>query len=73
MIFLVIKIILTSVNVIVLFAGAVQGSVAYVNYCDDYSCDFKPEYKFDSDVDFIAVIILSGVGTLFWVSRQCHN
>ena len=69
MIFIVIKIILTSVNVVVLLAGTVQGSVVYAHLCDKSNfCVSRPEYK-----DFIAVVILSGVSALFWVSRQYHN
>ena len=71
---------LASVTVIVLVAGAVQGSVAYADFCDELSdyhplsdkknCKFKSKNTFDSDVDFVIVIALSGVGALFWVSYK---
>ena len=82
MVFSIIKILLTTFTVVVLVAGTFQGTIAYSNYCDnddeyDYllhklkKCDFSDnQYEYDYDVDFIAVIVLTGIGALFWVSNK---
>ena len=31
-------------------------------------CDFSSSGKYNSDVDFIAVVVLAGIGALLWVS-----
>ena len=61
----------------VLLAGTIQGTTAYSDFCGDntdfhYSykkCQFsKHSDKYYRDVDFVAVIALSGFGILCWVS-----
>ena len=78
--FSIINVSLAFITVIVLLAGTLQGIIAYSNYCNDDNdynyynfgtkrCEFKhARNKYDADVDFIAVVVLSGVGALFWVS-----
>ena len=62
---------------IVLGAGAIQGAVSYAEYCDDDDyygddykrCDFSnSERQYDFDVDFVAVVIVTGICAFFWVS-----
>ena len=64
-----------------LLIGTIQGSLAYADYCYDGEYDHSNTCKFkgNSDenyVDFVAVVTLSGVGALFWVSSMfavsCH-
>ena len=74
---------LTFATVVVLLAGAIQGAVSYIDYCDEHSdnddyvnsykekvCDFSSKGKYNGDVDFVSVVALSGVGALLWVSRE---
>ena len=66
-----------------LFAGSLQGAISYSDYCNDNDdhdvlesiidynkkwCDFSSSGKYNSDVDFIAVVVLAGIGALLWVS-----
>ena len=66
-----------------LFAGTLQGAISYSDYCNDNDdhdvlesiidynkkwCDFSSSGKYNSDVDFIAVVVLAGIGALLWVS-----
>ena len=74
--FSVINFLLAFVTVTVLLAGAAQGAKAYSDYCDDdypyfKKCDFDHgSRRYDADVDFVVVVVLSGVGALLWV---CNN
>ena len=75
--FSVINFLLAFVTVIVLLAGTIQGALAYSDYCndDDYlyfkKCDFdNRSRRYDFDVNFVVVVVLSGVGALLWV---CNN
>ena len=83
MAFSVSKILLSFVTVVVLLAGAIQGGVSYIDYCDEHSdddnyvnsykekvCDFSSTGKYNGDVDFVAVVALSVVGAFLWVSRE---
>ena len=86
MAFSVSRILLTFATVVVLLAGAIQGAVSYIDYCDEHSdaddyvdtiinykekvCDFSSTGKYNGDVDFVSVVALSGVGALLWVSRE---
>ena len=76
-----VKILLASLTVIVLLAGLFQGAISYGDYCgdddhynqfddDSKRCDFSSTGKYTADVDFVAVVILSGVGALLWVSTN---
>lgn len=83
-VFSVIKILLTLFTVIVLLAAFIQGASSYRDYCsDEYDytafgdnknrikrCDFSDDGKYAPDVEFAAVVVLSGAGTLFWVSEN---
>ena len=70
-------------TVVVLLAGAIQGAVSYIDYCDEHSdnddyvnsykekvCDFSSKGKYNGDVDFVAVVGLSVVGAFLWVSSS---
>ena len=74
---------LALITFIVLLAGTIQGAVAYADYCDGHDnsynpfdnvykrCDFEHrKSRYDADVDFIAVVVLSGIGALVWVSNN---
>ena len=74
-----IKIIIAVLTVIELGAGTIQGAASYTEFCNQlyyvyYSyrfvyCDFyNDDRKHDSDVDFLAVVIVTGIGAFFWVS-----
>ena len=61
----------------VLGAGTIQGAVSYAKYCDDDDyygddykrCDFSnSERQHDPDVDFVAVVITTGICAFFLVS-----
>ena len=83
MAFAVTRILLSFLTVVVLFAGSLQGAISYSDYCNDNDdhdvlesiidynkkwCDFSSSGKYNSDVDFIAVVVLAGIGALLWVS-----
>lgn len=90
MAFSVARILLALVTVSVLFAGTLQGTISYADYCKDHGdhnddiddsnvleyvldynkkwCDFSSNGKYNDDVDFVAVVALSGIGALLWVS-----
>ena len=80
--FSIINICLALLTATVLSAGTIQGAVAYSRYCYDSSafffdyakkCDFEhAESEYNADVDFVAVVVLSGFGALFWVSVESH-
>ena len=80
MAFSVSRILLSFATVVVLLSGAIQGAVSYIDYCDEHYyddgyveekvCDFSSTGKYNGDVDFIAVVALSGVGAFLWVSRE---
>ena len=84
MTFSIVKIFLIVVTVIVLMTGTFQGVLSYADYCgdhgDDYDysiisdnhkrCHFADTTKYAADVDFVAVVALSGVGALLWVSDK---
>ena len=72
-----IKIVIAIITVIVLVAGLIQGAVSYAEYCDQdvYSyydfkyCDFiSPDRQHDPDVNFLGVVIVSGIAAFSWVS-----
>ena len=79
-----VKIFLIVVTVIVLMTGTFQGVLSYAEYCGDHvdddeisiisdyhkRCHFADETKYTADVDFVAVVALSGVGALLWVSNK---
>ena len=68
-------------------AGFIQGAVSYAKYCDQdigtysynynvYSdfkyCDFgNADRQHDPDVDFLTVVIVSGIAAFSWVSDNC--
>ena len=86
--FSIINICLALLTATVLSAGAIQGAVAYSRYCLGHDspyytavfglggakkCDFEhAESEYNVDVDFVAVVALSGFGALFWVSIESH-
>ena len=83
--FSIINICLALLTGTVLSAGTIQGAVVYSRYCYDSSyysgffldgakkCDFEhAESEYNADVDFVAVVALSGFGALFWVSIESH-
>ena len=72
-----VKIVTAVLVTIVLGAGTIQGAVSYAEYCDDddyYGVDYKrcdfsnSERQYDFDVDFVAVVIVTGICAFFWVS-----
>ena len=75
MAFFVIKIIIAVITAIELGAATIQGSASYAEYCKDDDdiyyyklCDFSnEERKHEPDVDFLAVVIVTGIGAFFWV------
>ena len=80
-VFSIIKALLAFITVIVLLAGTLQGAISYTDYCDndgnDYPfynykkrCDFTTSGEYNADVDFVSVVVISGVGLLFWVSEN---
>lgn len=73
-----IKIIINTIVTIVLVTGTIQGAVSYGEYCDkEYSpCDFYHHYqsrKYDYGIDFLAVVIVSGINAVVWVSIAVAN
>jgi len=79
MVFSVIKILLTFFTVTILVAGTFQGIISYSSYCDDddydyvsrkyKKCEFsKDKYDYDTDVNFIVVVVSTGISALIWVS-----
>ena len=74
-----IKIIIAVITIIVLGAGTIQGAASYTEFCNQFyfrygsyravNCDFyTDDRRHDSDVDFVAVVIVTGIGAFFWVS-----
>ena len=73
-----VKIVTAVLVTIVLGAGTIQGAVSYAEYCDDdddyYNDDYKrcdfsnSERQHDPDVDFVSVVIVTGICAFFWVS-----
>ena len=77
-----IKIIIAVITTIVLVAGTIQGAASYAEYCDqdvddyvryyfgDYKrCDFSDgDRQHEPDVDFLTIVIVTGIGALSWVS-----
>lgn len=63
-------------------AGTIQGAASYAEYCDqdDYDyfsfyfgdvkrCDFSDgNDQHEPDVDFLTIVIVTGIGALSWVS-----
>ena len=84
MAFFVIKIIIAVITAIVLGAATVHGAASYAEYCNDDDendhyfyyyfnnpklCDFSnDEREHEPDVDFLAVVIVTGICAFFWVS-----
>ena len=69
-----IKIFINTIVTIVLATGTIQGGASYGEYCDkeSFHCDFYGHYqsqKYDYDIDFLAVVIVSAINALAWVSR----
>ena len=73
-----IKIIIAVITAIELGAATIQGAASYAEYCNDDNgyyyylkykrCDFSnDERKHEPDVDFLAVVIVTGIGAFFWV------
>ena len=67
------------ITIIVLGAGTIQGAASYTEFCNQFYfhygpyrfvyCDFyNDDRKHDYDVDFVAVVIVTGIGAFFWVS-----
>lgn len=75
--FSIVKICAAAITAAILLAGTIQGTTAYSEFCDDNDnfqylykkCQFsKSSNKYYRDVDFVAVIALSGLGSLCAVS-----
>ena len=75
-----VKIITVVLTTIVLVTGTIQGAASYAEYCNDGEFDYYANYYYnrcyfsnsdrqhDHDVDFLTVVIMTGMVALSWVS-----
>ena len=72
-----IKIIINTIVTIVLATGTIQGAASYGEYCEkdleSFHCDFNHhQRKYDSDIDFLAVVVVSGISAFVWVRKYVY-
>ena len=72
-----IKIIINTIVTIVLGTGTIQGAASYGEYyekdLESFHCDFNHhQRKYDSDIDFLAVVIVSGISAFVWVRKYVY-
>jgi len=86
-VFCTIKICFAAITAVMLVAGTVQGIMAFTDFCDGnkYHYSSNVEYFYylkncylssvkhtiGDEADFVTIITLSGVATLWWVSKTC--